>query len=680
MALLALTLIPRTRGYAQSSEPDFTIIVLPDPQWYAANDPIMFDQQIQWIVNNISTLNIKLVFDVGDTVNGGGEASQWQSASASIARMDGKVPYFLAIGNHDYNANDPQNRTAAATNYNYYFGPSRYANSYSGWLGSYPAGSNENFYAAVTINGKRYLVLSLEFYPRSSSLQWAANIVAQNPDAEVLIVTHGYEYFDNTRVALCDNYNAEYYGLGTDNDGDEMWRKLVSQYPNVSMLFSGHIVKGAGEMAAAHQTEAGINGNIVNELLINGQAMTNGGQGYLRILTVSASRNQIMATTYSPILHSYLTDAANQYTVPWHATATSGSGTITGRVKDANCTRIAGAQVSYANGTATTDTYGNFALSNVPAKVQAVTVQAAGYTTSTQTVPVEPGLTNSALFFLSKSGACTTTTVGVKVCSPLAGSSVTSPVHFIAAAKGTNTITAMKIYIDNIVGYSTSAASLDVSLALPTGPRYVVVQAWDSAGTVYKTPLNITVAGGPPTPTPTPSPSPTPAPTPTPRGTGTISGRVTNISTGAAVSVATVGVSSHSTATDASGNYALTALTPGTYTVSVTKSGWLPQSKSGSVTSGATTTVNFALATAGKLAGTLQSSTGAAISGATVTFKGGVIANSTSVKTSSNGTYSSAWIPVGSYSVTVSMTGHTTQAKAATVSTGTTTTVNFTNF
>src|SRR6476660_9273823 len=101
--------------------PDFTVVVLPDPQYYSATNPAIFDSQTQWIVNNISALNIKFVIDVGDTVNGGGEASQWQAASNAMSKLEGKVPYIVALGNHDYNAADPWNRTSSATNYNHYF-------------------------------------------------------------------------------------------------------------------------------------------------------------------------------------------------------------------------------------------------------------------------------------------------------------------------------------------------------------------------------------------------------------------------------------------------------------------------------------------------------------------------------------------------------------------------------
>jgi hypothetical protein len=88
---------------------------------------------------------------------------------------------------------------------------------------------------------------------------------------------------------------------------------------------------------------------------------------------------------------------------------------------------------------------------------------------------------------------------GVTVSSPGNGSSPGSPVHFVAkatASTSTAQITALQIYIDNVSKYSTRSASLDISLSVPTGTHSVVVQAWDSKGTVYKTPLTISVTGG----------------------------------------------------------------------------------------------------------------------------------------------------------------------------------------
>jgi len=88
---------------------------------------------------------------------------------------------------------------------------------------------------------------------------------------------------------------------------------------------------------------------------------------------------------------------------------------------------------------------------------------------------------------------CTAVVNGVTVCSPAAGSTVASPVHFVAAAKSPHPITAMRIYVDNISKFTVDASSLDTSVALATGTHSVVVQAWDSTGAVFKTPLTVHV-------------------------------------------------------------------------------------------------------------------------------------------------------------------------------------------
>lgn len=82
----------------------------------------------------------------------------------------------------------------------------------------------------------------------------------------------------------------------------------------------------------------------------------------------------------------------------------------------------------------------------------------------------------------------------VTVTSPANGATVSSPAHFVASANGGSfPITAMRIYVDNVSDYLTSSSSLDTSLALATGGHFVVVQAWNSAGQVFKNSLNITV-------------------------------------------------------------------------------------------------------------------------------------------------------------------------------------------
>jgi len=97
------------------------------------------------------------------------------------------------------------------------------------------------------------------------------------------------------------------------------------------------------------------------------------------------------------------------------------------------------------------------------------------------------------LFGTTTPASCTPGATGVTVCSPGSGSTVTSPVKFSAAAKSTNPITTMRVYVDNVAKFSSSGSTLNTAFAIAAGPHTVVVQAWDSKGTIFKTPLTIHV-------------------------------------------------------------------------------------------------------------------------------------------------------------------------------------------
>jgi hypothetical protein len=98
---------------------------------------------------------------------------------------------------------------------------------------------------------------------------------------------------------------------------------------------------------------------------------------------------------------------------------------------------------------------------------------------------------------------------GVTVNSPSAGSTTGSPVHFVASASSTNPITAMRIYVDSVSVFHTSAAILDTQVAMSTGQHSVIVKAWDSTGAISQQAFSITVGSSTsPAPTPTPAPAP----------------------------------------------------------------------------------------------------------------------------------------------------------------------------
>ena len=87
---------------------------------------------------------------------------------------------------------------------------------------------------------------------------------------------------------------------------------------------------------------------------------------------------------------------------------------------------------------------------------------------------------------------------GVTIRSPAPGSTSASPVHFVATASSSAPITAMRIYVDNVSVFATSASNLDTQVSLNPGSHNVVVQAWDATGAVFQSPEAITVSASPP--------------------------------------------------------------------------------------------------------------------------------------------------------------------------------------
>jgi calcineurin-like phosphoesterase family protein/carboxypeptidase family protein len=348
-----ISLIAQTAG-------EFTIAALPDTQFYSKTYPQIFTAETQWIASHAQQMNIQFVVGLGDIVDGGGQNYQWQNADLAYRNLDGKVPYVAAIGNHDYDQNNPAGRTAYTKNFNAYFGPQRYAGK-SYYKSQYPSGSNENFYSMVTLGGTQYLVLVLECFPRDSSLSWAAAVMKNHPTMPTIVVTHAFTYFDNTRMDRCDSNSAGSFAVAQDNDGEQIWEKFASKYSNIRMVLSGHVVQGDG---TGRRTDIGVNGNLVNEVLADYQSWPNGGDGYIRLITVKPSLNQVVVRTYSPYLNQWLTDSHNQFTVPYiNSSLTNAMTTMTGKVKDAsNCAAIAGATVSNGQTSATSDAYGKYSI------------------------------------------------------------------------------------------------------------------------------------------------------------------------------------------------------------------------------------------------------------------------------------------------------------------------------
>jgi len=153
---------------------------------------------------------------------------------------------------------------------------------------------------------------------------------------------------------------------------------------------------------------------------------------------------------------------------------------------------------------------------------------------------------------------------------------------------------------------------------------------------------------------------------------GAIDGTITDASTGNPIKGANVTANGHSATTDTEGHYTI-QLPPRTYNVTASATKYISHSKTATVTSETTTSLNFTLIPLnGTISGNVtDSSTGDPIVGATVT------ANGISVSTNTDGTYTIE-LPPGNHDVTVSANGYEDASQPnITVIAGETTTVNF---
>lgn len=480
---------------AQTTPPpqDFSIVLLPDTQFYSENHPAIFNSQTQWIVDNRAAWNIQFVIGEGDIVNTPSYQYEWVNADTAIKTLDNAaIPYALAIGNHDYDGIAPSKRQTTA--YNQWFGVSRYS-GYSWYGGSYN-GTNENFYTFFTVNGQRYLVFALEFYPRDAVLTWATSIANANPDAKVILVTHSFVLTDGTRVDKCDNNDMS---NAPGNPGEAVWEKFLSHIPGATLAVSGHLVK----THSAWTNGLGDNGNLVTQIFTNFQNWTNGGNGYLRILKFRPSINKIEVYTYSTYLKSYLTDGEDQFTLPLTNDGnTATTGNINGKVHSTTCTAVANATVTAGGITTTTDSNGHYTISGLTAPYQyATAINASGYVSQTKNANVAAGYGAQTDFYLAATStgvaSCTlsTTNPSVTICTPAANATVTSPVHVNAGTTSSVGVQYMQIYVDGVKQKTYYASSLDDNVSMATGTRKLTVQAHLSNGTTVKKTIYITVSG-----------------------------------------------------------------------------------------------------------------------------------------------------------------------------------------
>ncbi len=298
--------------------PKARIVLLPDTQTYAEKYPEILQAQADWIVANAG--KIDMVLQQGDLTQNNSD-KEWQVVKQAFDKLENKVPYILAVGNHDMGS--APGKFADVRNSSLYNSWFSYADKakkpYFG--GAFENGKLDNSYYLLSTGKIKWLVITLEFGPRNEVLDWAGNILSEYPERLAVINTHAYLYSDSTTVGPGDKWRPQAYGVGKDtgakavNDGADMWDRLVRKHANLRWVFSGHILNGGvGTLISTNQA-----GLPVYQMLANYQegviGSVKGGNGWLRIIDMDFKKKTARVQTYSPYIKEYRAESAHNFTL-----------------------------------------------------------------------------------------------------------------------------------------------------------------------------------------------------------------------------------------------------------------------------------------------------------------------------------------------------------------------------
>ncbi len=275
------------KAASNSADDSFSIILLPDTQFYSEKFPSTYVNQTEWIKKSAKKENIKFVVHLGDIVQNS-TVKEFEVADKAHKVLDDVVPYSMVPGNHDMLPKVNKRLVRNTANYNKFFPPSRYKDKK--WYGGHKGEKNDNNYCFFESHGMKFMVVSLEFAARDETIGWARNIISEHKDRKVIIATHCYMRPNGREKTSPRSYGIE------GNSGEELWHKLVKKHDNIFMVVCGHVL-GVGLQKSKNEF-----GHEVIEMLADYQGHPNGGNGWLRKLRFAPKENKIYVETYSTTL------------------------------------------------------------------------------------------------------------------------------------------------------------------------------------------------------------------------------------------------------------------------------------------------------------------------------------------------------------------------------------------
>ncbi len=300
-----------SEGLDAAPEGSFTIVVIPDTHVGREDLDEKFDTSMRWIVDNLESQRIVFVSHVGDIVNrrpGYGDCENlepWKLARKYLDRLHGRVPYGLAVGNHDMSGSN-------SLRFQEFFPASHFADF--DWYGGYfpgdpdrphASGNNANSYQLFSAEGYKFIFLHLECNAPDNVLEWANEVLEAHADRLALITTHmDLGPKERPRATVTEDgerRSASWHFVNapkgrmnwTKNHGrrgnspKDKWDKLYRHHPNLRIIFSGD----QSRTETKHRTDIGDDGNTVHALMSDYR-------GVLRLYRFLPAEQQLQVITY----------------------------------------------------------------------------------------------------------------------------------------------------------------------------------------------------------------------------------------------------------------------------------------------------------------------------------------------------------------------------------------------
>ena len=286
--------ITRTVKWMAEKEPvtdyAYSFCVIGDTQIVTQNYPDQLACIYDWIIANKEEKKIEFVFGMGDITNKSTD-EEWAVAKEQISKLNGVVPYSIVRGNHD-----------TSEKLNEYFAKLDYMAQFGGFYDRYKI---DNSWRTFSVGEVDYLLVTLDFGPSDTLLNWASDIIAAHPEHRVIITTHCYLFRDGTTLDASDVAPPNSSGAndGKRNNGDQMWDKLISKHENIFLVLSGH---DPCDNIIVTQTE-GDCGNIVTQMLVDPQGVDagEGATGMVAMLYFSEDGKTVTVENYSTVRDMY---------------------------------------------------------------------------------------------------------------------------------------------------------------------------------------------------------------------------------------------------------------------------------------------------------------------------------------------------------------------------------------